>query len=290
MESTCAEIPLRKVSGEALKMKQGEMESRGLASVVNLVDVSGLLSLPELMRHRISEECLTLFNDNGTFRKTQKSKLLQNLTLQPLDVNSYTALMDMGIIWRLASPMAEERVKSDEPPYTWGDYTEKIVSILLARHVSATTIICINNPYDYAESIKDNEPQLRIQRQGLIPNVYMNPANLFPINCKFKTILCSSGNKKRLQALIKTQLSERSHSISQELVYSVCENCVSLSTGDTKDNLSFSQGEADTIMLSVYAALRSSGYRDPLVIDIEDTDICIQAAAISHHIPGILWI
>ena len=28
---------------------------RALASVVNLVDVSGLLSLPELMKHRISE-------------------------------------------------------------------------------------------------------------------------------------------------------------------------------------------------------------------------------------------
>ena len=62
---------------------------------------------------------------------------------------------------------------------------------------------------------------------------------------------------------------------------------MSLSTGDTKDNLSFSQGEADTIMLSVYAALRSSGYSDPVVIDAEDTDVYIQAAAISHHISGI---
>ena len=78
----------------------------------------------------------------------------------------------MGMIWRLASPTAEERVKSDGSPYTWGDYTEKIVSILLARHVSATTIICINDPYDYAESIKDDEHQLRIQGQGPIPNVY----------------------------------------------------------------------------------------------------------------------
>ena len=118
----------------------------------------------------------------------------------------------------------------------------------------------------------------------------MKPADLFPTNCKVKTILCSSGNKKCLQALIKTQLSERSHSISQELVYSVGEDCVSLSTGDTKDSLSFSQGEADTIMLSVYVALRSSGYSDPVVIDTEDTDIYIQAAAISHHIPGILCI
>jgi len=41
---TFAKIPLKKVTGEAIKMKQGEMESRALASVVNLVDVSGLLS------------------------------------------------------------------------------------------------------------------------------------------------------------------------------------------------------------------------------------------------------
>ena len=88
--------------------------------------------------------------------------------------------------------------------------------------------------------------------------MYIKPANLFPMACKFKTILCTAGNKKRLQTLIKThQLSELSKSINQELVYSVGEDCVSLSTGDTKESLSFSQGEADTIMLSVYAALRS---------------------------------
>ena len=90
-------------------MKQGEMESRALASVVNLVDVSGLL-LPELMKHRVSEECLTLFNDNGTFRKTQKSKLLQKLALQPLDVNSYVALVDMGMMWRLLQQRKGSRV------------------------------------------------------------------------------------------------------------------------------------------------------------------------------------
>ena len=78
------------------------MESRALASVVNLVDVSGLLSLSELMKHRISEEFLML---NGTFGKTQKSNLVQKLVLQPIDVDSYTALMDMGTIWHLASPI-----------------------------------------------------------------------------------------------------------------------------------------------------------------------------------------
>ena len=61
---------------------------------------------------------------------------------------------------------------------------------------------------------------------------------------------------------------------------------MSLSTGDTKDNLSFSQGEADTIMLSVYAALRSSGYSDPVVIDAEDTCVhsgCSYFTSYSRH-------
>ncbi len=78
--------------------------SRALASVVNLVDVSGLVSLSEVMKHRLTEECLPLSNVNGTFRKTQKSKLLQNLTQQLLEVPSYTSLVDMGMIWRFASP------------------------------------------------------------------------------------------------------------------------------------------------------------------------------------------
>ena len=65
---------------------------------------------------------------------------------------------------------------------------------------------------------------------------------------------------------------------------------MSLSTGDTKESLSFSQGGADTIMLSVYAALRSisPGYSNLIVIDAEDTDVYIQAASISHDIPGII--
>jgi len=59
----------------------------------------------------------------------------------------------------------------------------------------------------------------------------------------------------------QTQLSEQLNSINQELIYSVGEaDCASLS--DTKDTLTFefSQGEADTIMLYVYAPLRSSSY------------------------------
>ncbi len=142
------------------------------------------------MKQRLTEEYLSLFNVNGTFRKTQKSKLLQKLTQQPLDVPSYTALVDMGMIWRLASPTMEDRENGDGSPYTWGDYTNKISSMILARHMDATTIICVNDPYDHTDSIKDDERELRIQGQGHIPNVFMKSSDQFPTAREFKTILC----------------------------------------------------------------------------------------------------
>ena len=128
------------------------MESKALASVINLVDVSGLVSLSEVMKHRLTEECLSLFNVNGTFRKTQKSKLLEKLTQQPINVPSYTALIDMGMMWQLASPTSEDREKGDGSLYTWGDYTNKIASIILAHHVNATTIICVNDTTNLSPS------------------------------------------------------------------------------------------------------------------------------------------
>ncbi len=149
----------------------------------------------------------------------------------------------------------DDREKGDGSPYTWGDYASKVSSLILSRHVHATTIICVNDPYDHIESIKDDERDSRIQGQGHIPNVYMKSGNQFPSSREFKTILCSAGNKKRLQCLIKTQLSDKSQSINQELLYSVGVECVSLTSGNLKENMSFNQCEADTIMLSCYTAM-----------------------------------
>ena len=48
---TFSTAPVSKSTGEILKVKQGEMESKALASVVNLVDISGMLLLSEVMKH-----------------------------------------------------------------------------------------------------------------------------------------------------------------------------------------------------------------------------------------------
>ena len=38
------------------------------------------------------------------------------------------------------------------------------------------------------------------------------------------------------------------------------------------DNYSFDQSETDTVIFSIYAVLRKSGYSGPVVIDAADTD------------------
>ena len=86
---------------------------------------------------------------------------------------------------------------------------------------------------------------MRIQRHGNIPNVFMKAGDAFPSAREFKTH--SSGNKDRLQTMIKAQLIAQS--IKQEVLYSVGEKCTSLPSGTSLDEPSFSQYEADTIPL-----------------------------------------
>ncbi len=92
-------------SMEDLKVRAAKMEQNALKAVIDLVEVSQLANLHELLEHRVIEECVALFNSNGSYRKTQKSKLIQKLTLQSVDLQEpHTALIDMGMIWRMATP------------------------------------------------------------------------------------------------------------------------------------------------------------------------------------------
>jgi hypothetical protein len=127
-KATCTEKPK-----ENLKVRTAEMERSALKAVINLVEVSELVSLPELLEHRVIEECVALFNSNGTYRKTQKSKLMQKLSLQPVNLQEpYIALIDMGMIWRMATPTAEDRQTQDGNPYKWSDYVQKVSSPAMA--------------------------------------------------------------------------------------------------------------------------------------------------------------
>ena len=101
----------------------------GLIMIVNLVEESNVINFRELMEYRITSECLSVFNVNGSMRKNQKSKLMQCFDLNPTteNVESYVAIIDMGFVWRLATPNKEDRDISQRSgtEYSWGDYTKK---------------------------------------------------------------------------------------------------------------------------------------------------------------------
>ena len=129
---TFANTPISKVTGENLKLKQGEMESRALAAVVNLVDISGLLSLSEVLKYRLAEECLALFNVNGTFRKTQKSKLLQNGEQErssfssEMEVAKLSAPPNLEVRYVSCNESAKKRCLSSELKETVVSLTHKL--------------------------------------------------------------------------------------------------------------------------------------------------------------------
>ena len=273
---------------ESSSKKVQDMERQALACIVNLVEESGGVDLEEILQHRVTEECLSLFNSNGTMRKTQKSKLVGIMNMVPAPVpQMYVAVVDMGLLWRLATPSTEDREKSDGSIYTWLDYGEKLLSLLMARHKQACQIICINDQYNQQCIIKDSE---RIRRQKCpVGNVYMHKADKFPSSREFHAILEKPENKARLQVFLQSVFTEANTAI--EIVYTVVGGkAVNLKTGEDMPQFAFSHAEADTALFTTYYEVRLTNTVIPVVLDTEDTDAYVQASYVAKQIQGPLYI
>ena len=73
---------------------------------------------------RITDECLSIFNANGTIRKNQKAKLKDVLKFVDIHPKGYIAIIDAGCLWRLSTPKSDEyqKQKADGSNLTWHDY------------------------------------------------------------------------------------------------------------------------------------------------------------------------
>lgn len=241
------------------------------------------------MQHRVTPECLSIFNANGTFRKSQKSKLLQKLAMPVTpEPEVYTSVIDMGLIWRLAVPTTEDREKRDGTKFTWCDYAQKMVDFVLRRHPNAERIICVNDSYEQDYSIKDSE-RIHRQKQMSIKNVFMKAEDKFPSSKEFHALLGKPANKIRLQAFLQKEFQRAAETTGTEIVYCVVGSYArNLTTGEDVPELLCFQAEADTAMFTMYSALRSDGYKAAVILDTEDTDNYVQAAYVAHRTPGIL--
>ncbi|KAL8565961.1 hypothetical protein ACOMHN_054946 [Nucella lapillus] len=272
-----------------------QMEKSGLAALVDLVDGSGMFQLDQVLEGRVTEECLSLYNVDGSFRKTMKSKMLELFNKDPVaqKPQTYISIVDMGMIWRLATPTPDDREarKHDGSHYSWNDYLHKICAIIFSRHANASPyIILINDKYDLPFSIKDDEHDRRAAKHGHIPNVFPKPKDTFPGAAEFNQFMVRSGNKVRLQKLVKKKLEAEVAWVGCEVIYCEGETAVNLSTGVANGDYVFRHPEADTMLLSAYAKLRTGNYRGTVVLDSEDTDVHVQAAYLSQQLPGDLLI
>ena len=86
------------------------MEQAGLAAAVELAEGVGAFSVEQILDFRLTDECLSMYYADGSQRKPAESKLLEHLNLNTV-VNiptEYSSIVDMGFIWRLATPTAED--------------------------------------------------------------------------------------------------------------------------------------------------------------------------------------
>lgn len=111
------------------------------------------------MEYRVTNECLPIFNVNGTMMKTQKSKIVESFHMQPTDPlpTEYIAILNMGFIWHLSTPSFEDRTRCDGTNFTWRDYATKMFSIITARHKDAAQSILVNDRYDLPFTIKGSD-------------------------------------------------------------------------------------------------------------------------------------
>ena len=120
-----------------VNMQVAHMERLGPAALVDLAEGSGMIQLDLALERRVTEECLSLFNVDGSMHKTVKSKLLELFSLEPVPEvpQNHVSLVDMGLIWRLATPTPEDwdARKRDGSDYCWTDYLHKICTIIFPK-------------------------------------------------------------------------------------------------------------------------------------------------------------
>ena len=79
------------------------MAKQGLTALVYLTERTGVLE--SVLEGRVTEECLCMYNVDGSMWKIVKSKLFEQFNLDPVteELEDHISCIDMGMIWHLAT-------------------------------------------------------------------------------------------------------------------------------------------------------------------------------------------
>lgn len=126
--------------------------------------------------------------------------------LKKLEINvvgTYIALIDMGFMWRVATPLAEGSEEPDNSQFTWTIYTEKLFHIC-NLHRNASNIVSVSYIYDVQICIKDSARDLRSGHHGKkSPNVYMKDDMKLPSHKDFSQMFLNRQNVNIIKTFSK---------------------------------------------------------------------------------------
>ena len=138
---------------EELNATAAEMERTALKAVINLVEVSQLVDLPQLLEHRVVEGCMVLFNSDVHIQEDA------NEVLSTICILAGTLRRSRRHGHDLEDGNSNSRRSADA---RW--HPIQVVGLCAhgithhpCRHGDAYHIICVNDPYDAAYSTKDGE-------------------------------------------------------------------------------------------------------------------------------------
>ena len=282
--------PPKEGPSETAPNKTDAMESKAMKDLV-VAAQSAALNMKEVMKHRVTDLPLSLFNTNKGIRKNMKSKLFgcfktdQNVSDQE-HTSVDVALIDMGFIWRFCTPSKEER----ESGFTWGDYAKKVYNTINKRHPNATEIHLINDRYDVV-NIKDGEHQRRAGGGFMrgSPNVFPKKDNPVPSPRCFDSFFKNAMNKERLQRFLLSEFQSLASTPGDKvMLYTFKEKCINISTGAEESQFTCHQHEADTRLFFHLTLVEKPGLS--VIIDAEDTDVAVIAAHVAHRTPANLYV
>ena len=188
-------------------LSYAQMKQAGLSSIISLAEITGSVTLDQILENRVTEECLSMYYVNGSKRMTTKSKLFEKLNMSnfiPELPGDYSSIVDMGMIWRFATPTPEDResARRDGCQYLWLDYLDKVVNLAHSRHPRAISILLMNDIYG-GPSIKDEEHERRGRKPLAASKKFPKPSDEFLSPTEVGAFLSDSQCKNHLQKLVK---------------------------------------------------------------------------------------
>ena len=146
----------------------------------------------------------------------------------------------------------------------------------------------INDRYDVELSIKDAEHQKRnLLFIGGAKNVYSSRNDPVPPLRKFHAFFVNSANKIRLQEYLFEELQNLSVLHQKKIVCSLKERCLSFNPLTSEQESFCHQHEADTKIVYHAKILDSRNDISAVVIDVEDTDVLVISANVSHKLEKV---